>query len=392
MITIPTLSQLYTQIISDIEAELGVTIPPYGRVFLRAMASVQAAKLKLFYLAIGFLQKNIFADTADSESLGGTLERFGRVKLNRNPFSAISGEYTVQVTGTIGALIPASSTFKSDDTALNPGELFVLDAAFTFTAPTETITLRALTAGLDSALEVADTLTATAPIALVDSLGEVTAISTNPQAAETLEEYRAKVIEAYRLEPQGGAASDYRLWSADAQGVQQTYIYSTSAATNEVDVFVEATDADSVPVGSGIPTAAMLTEVEDVIEFDPDTTRPLNERGRRPVQVIVNVQSILPKDIDIEITGYVGLTPAIQTTITAALTEYVDAIRPFVAGADVLADSNDTINVNGAIYTIQNAIAGANFTSVDLQVATVSVISEQFLGGDIPKINSVTFV
>ena len=136
--------------------------------FLRALASVQAAKLKLFYLAAAFLQKNLFADTADSESLGGTLERFGRVKLNRNPFPAVPGEYDFDVTGSIGATIPAQSTFKSNDSSSNPGYLYVLDNAVTLTATTQTVTLRALVAGLDSALEVADTCTSTAPIALVN--------------------------------------------------------------------------------------------------------------------------------------------------------------------------------------------------------------------------------
>ena len=392
MTTIPTLAELYNSIIADLEAELNVTISPIGRVFLRALAAVQAAKLKLVYLAIGFLQKNIFADTADSESRGGTLERFGRVKLNRNPFDAVAAEYTIQVTGTIGAVIQGETTFKSDDDSLNPGFLYVLDNQYTLVTPTDTITLRALTAGMSSLLSLGDTLTATAPIALVDSAAEVIAILTNPQAAETLEEYRAKVIDAYRLEPQGGAASDYRLWSADAQGVRQSYAYSTSGQTNEVDVFVEATNADSIPVGSGIPTPAILADVEAVIEFDPDTTRPLNERGRRPVQVIVNVAAITPVDIDIEVTGYIGLTPAIQAVLEASLTSYVGAIRPFVAGADVLANANDTINVNGIIFVIQNAINGANFSSVDLQVSSLSVPSQQFLGGDIPKINSITFV
>ena len=390
MITIPTTAQLYASILADLEAELGVQTSPVGRVFLRALAAVQAAKLKLFYLAIGFLQKNIFADTADPEALGGTLERFGRVKLNRNPFSAIAGEYSVDVTGSIGAVIPAQTIFKSDDTSQNPGYLFVLDEAFTLTAITDSITLRALTAGLDTSLAIADTVTSTAPIALVNGQAIVTGISVNPQAAETIAEYREKVVEAYRLEPQGGAASDYRLWSADAQGVLQSYAYTTTAATNEVDLFIEATDADSVPVGSGIPTAAILLDVESVIEFDPDTSQPLWERGRRPVQVIPNIYAITPMTVDIDIVDFTG-TPAQQGTVIAALTEYVDSIRPFVAGADVLADANDTINTNGIIFTIQDAINGANFTSVSLLVDGVPYASFQFLLGNIPKVQTITF-
>src|ERR1700739_2834525 len=105
MITIPTFSQLYNGILSDLQTQFGVNINPVGKSFLRILASVQAGKFKLYYLAIGNLQKNIFVDTADPEELGGTLQRFGRVKINRNPFQAIAGQYTVRLAGQAGATI-----------------------------------------------------------------------------------------------------------------------------------------------------------------------------------------------------------------------------------------------------------------------------------------------
>ena len=123
MTRIPTILELYNDIISDLETEMQVRIPLVGRYFLRALAMVQASKLKLYYLAIASVQKNIFVDTADSEADGGTLERFGRVKLNRNPFTAIQGQYTLEVVGSIGAIIKSETTFKSNDENVNSGKL-----------------------------------------------------------------------------------------------------------------------------------------------------------------------------------------------------------------------------------------------------------------------------
>src|SRR5688572_3872346 len=258
MITIPTLNQLYTSILNDLETEFGNNIPLFGKNFLRAFAAVQAAKLKLFYIALGGVQKNIFVDTADPENSGGTLERFGRIKLGRNPFPAQAGQYTIEVTGSVGATIPASSTFKSNDDALSPGKLYVLDLAYTLIATTDTITVRALQAGTDSRLEVGDQLTATAPIPNANSLAQVTAESVTPLDAETTEEYRHKVVEAYQLEPQGGAASDYRIWAADVQGVARVYPYAKSGEPGVVDVYVEATPGDSTD-GKGTPPGSMIT-------------------------------------------------------------------------------------------------------------------------------------
>ena len=273
MTVIPTYIELYNGVLSDLETQMQVSVPIFGKNFLRALAVVQAGKLWLYYKAIANVQKNIFIDTAEPESIGGTLERFGRVKLNREPFSARAGEYIVTVTGSIGAIIPAQSTFKSDDTVINSGKLFILDSAFTLVATTDSITIRALEAGNDSKLNIGDTLTATAPIALVDSIVTVSAETIEPSAEENIEDYRDKALDAYRLEPQGGAATDYRLWSADAQGVKQSYPYAKTGVVNEINLFVEATIADSID-GKGTPSALLLTDVEEVVEFDPDTTRP----------------------------------------------------------------------------------------------------------------------
>jgi uncharacterized phage protein gp47/JayE len=324
MIQIPTLSELYNGILADLEAEFQVSIPLFGKNFLRAMAAVQAAKLRIAYLFIGKVQKNIFIDTADPESQGGTLERFGRVKLQRGPFKATSGQYTVQVTGSTGAIINASTTFKSNDGSLNPGKLFILDQEFILDG-INIITLRALEAGLGSQLSIGDTLDSTSPIALVDSRCTVLTELIEPIAAEDIEAYRAKAIQAYRLEPQGGAGADYRLWSADAQGVQQSYPFASYGASNEIDLFIEATIIDSID-GKGTPTGAILTAVEDAIEL-PTTDRP----SRKPLGIYaVNYLPVTPLDVDIQISSYIGLDASKEALIESAIEAELKNIRPFV--------------------------------------------------------------
>lgn len=390
MITIPTLNQLYTGILSDLETQYANNIPLVGKVFLRALAGTQAAKLKLFYLAIGNLQKNIFVDTADSVAIGGTLERFGFVKLGRLPYKATAGVYTVQVTGSIGAVIAASTTFKSDDTSLNPGYLFVLDNAYTLVSTTDTISLRALTAGEEAKLNVGDTLTATSPIALVNSSAEVTVITTAPLAAEDLEAYRTAVINSYRLEPQGGAATDYRIWSADAQGVQRVYPYAKSGAVCEVDLYIEATIADSTD-GKGTPTAQLLLDVEAVVNFNPNTSLDLNERGRRPLDVIVNYLPVTIKTVNINIASS-QFTTAQKALLLTAITDSISDIRPFVDSADDLDFKNNILDSNKVIGVIINTIPGASFGAITIEVDSVVYPTYTFTLGNIPYLNSVTYV
>lgn len=391
MTTIPTTTDIYNSVLADLEAQNGISIPLFGKNFIRALAIVQTAKLKLMYLRIGKLQKNIFVDTADPESLGGTLERWARVKLRRNRFKATAGKYQLTVTGSIGSVVPESTTFKSDDNSSNPGILYVLDADHVMTGSPDTITVRALTTGLEGKLVLLDTLTATAPISGVDSGAYVSAEVVIPLAAETMEAYRAAALLSWRLEAQGGAVTDFRIWSQDAQGVKAVYPYAKPAASAEMFLYVEATPADSID-GFGTPSAQLLLDVEAVVEFNPDTTLSLNERGRRPIGVFnIDFLPVTIIDVDIIVTGFNGLTPTKQALLLTAITNMVNAIRPFVPAADILADKNDFIDSNKVIGTITSTISGAQFTSVTIKINGVAMTSYTFAMGNIPNLVTVTY-
>ena len=389
---IPTLSQLYNDILSNLQSELNINIPLVGKNFLRALAAVQAAKLKLYYLAIANVQKNIFVDTADPEAIGGTLEWFGFVILGRYPFTAQPGTYFVLVTGTVGAIVKANTVFKSNDDALNPSQLYVLDVDYTLVAGFNFIDLRALEPGLNSQLSLGDKLTATEPIALVNSIVTVNFETIAPLAPESIEDYRDKAIEAYQLEPQGGAGADYRLWSKDAQGVKQSYPYAKTGFSNELELYVEATIADSID-GKGTPSAALLLAVEAVVEFDPNPVPPLDERGRRPLGILnIDFNPVTIREVDIVITGYIGLTPTIQASIFNGIEAALAEVRPFVSSVDIVATKNDIMNVFKITSEILQAEPGSIFTSVDLYLDAIITPSHVFSLGDIPHLNSVTYV
>lgn len=385
MITIPNIEQLKTDIIADLEAEFTITIPLIGKSFLRALAFVLAGQLYLYYLAVGKLQKNIFIDTADPEAIGGTLERFGRVKLGRNPFPATAGQYTIQVTGTIGTTIPGSSTFKSNDDSLHPGILYILDADYTLVSSPDTIDVRALTVGLDGQLLIGDKLTITAPVPLLDAEAEVTVELIEPIEAEDIEDYRRKGLDAYRLEPQGGAGSDYRLWASNAQGVEQSYPYAKSGAANEINLYVEATIADSID-GKGTPTVVILLAVKGTIE-DPTADRP----SRKPLVVFeIHYLPIAVREVDIEISDSI-FTAAQKTAIFNAIETDLATVRPFVSSIDITANKNDVFDTNKTILLIQEAVPGVPFGAVVLKIDTAPVSTFTFENGDIPNLNTITY-
>ena len=200
------------------------------------------------------------------------------------------------------------------------------------------------------------------------------------------------MINAFRNESQGGAGTDYRLWASDAQGVKEIYPYAKSGECSEIDLFIEATTADSTD-GKGTPTAQIISDVEDVVNLDPDTSRPILERGRRPLTVIVNYLSITPKDVIITFVNPVGIDAAKETEIENSLRSAIEKIRPFVDSAEPLSEKNDILDINLVIAIAQSLLdSSQKFDSVTMTVDAVPVVTSiTFINGDIPYLDQVNF-
>lgn len=391
MTTIPTFNELRDSIVSDLEAEFSISIPIIGKAFLWVLANIYAMKLKLAYLYLAKVQKNLFADQAETTARGGTLERIGFIKLGRLPNPARAGEYVFQVNFTGAGTMPAGTIFVSADTSLNPGKLFIVDADFpAIGAGVYEVPARAAEAGMDSKLTPGENVLLTAPIAFVESQAVVLIVAVAPRAAESTEEYRQKVLQSYRLEAQGGATADYILWGLDAPGTKRIYPYAVSGESGEVVVYVEATIADSTD-GRGTPDGSMLVEVEQDIIQDPDTTLPYYDRGRKPAGTFLEVLPIELVAIDIYIYGYDNRTAETDAINVAATNDLVANTRPFIAAADDPATRNDIISRAGFFAALKNAIPSAVFTDVTMEVDGVLLTSYQFDNGKIPYIASLSY-
>jgi hypothetical protein len=230
-------------------------------------------------------------------------------------------------------------------------------------------------------------LTVTAPLALVNAQVTVTSEDVEPVTAESLEDYRRKVLDAFRLEPQGGAGSDYRLWSFDVTGVRQAYPYAVSGNNNEVNLYIEANPDDSTD-GKGTPGTSILNAVRDAIEL-PTLTRP----SRKPLAVYrVNYLPISVQDIAITVNGFIGITPAIEDSIETAVIEELSKIRPFVSSIDILANKNDIFDTNKIISIILSVAPGSQFGAVTMTVDGLPVSTYTFEGGEIPSLDSISYV
>lgn len=391
MKAIPTIKELYANISSDLRSKLNLQID-YLKKTLEAFSLVISAQFHLAYLYLSDIQDNIFPDKATTADQGGTLERQGMIYMNRNPFPDSVGSFKISVTGVAGSVLRTNLTFKSNEGTLNPGQLYILDSEYTLTGTSDEVEVRSIGAGVDFNLNINDNLTITEPVIGVDKTVTVLEILVQPKAGETMELYRQAILNAIQLEPQGGSRADYRQWSSDAQGVRAVYPYVRDIDASIVDVYVEATLVDSTD-GKGTPSASILLDVEEVIELDPDVTKPIYERGRRPMQADVEVSSITLVPVDINISGLNDSSSSVQGAIQNSIVDFLYDVRPFISGADLRRNKNDVLYSGKVQSVVTEALVNGNFFNVlDLHVDGTLVTSYEFTLGNIPYLRNLTFV
>lgn len=387
---IPTIKQITANVTNDIVSKLDLSIDYLKKVY-GAFALVISAQLYLCYLYLSDIQDNVFPDKATTEDKGGTLERQGMIYMNRRPFPDSIGSFKVSVDGVAGSVLRLNLTFKSNDDALNSGQVYILDSEYTLTGTADEIEIRSIGSGVLYDLNVGDNLTITEPVIGVEKTVTVTSVVTQPKAGETTELYRQAILTAVQLEPQGGARADYRQWCTDAQGVRLVYPYVRDIDTSIVDVYVEATIVDSED-GFGTPGTSILTEVEEVIEQDPDDTKPIYERGRRPAQadVVVSPISLIP--VDINIIGLDDDSTSVKDLIESSVKDFIYDVRPFISGADLRRNKNDVLYSGKVQSVVTDALSNGNFFNVlELFVDGNLVTSYEFTLGNIPYLRNLTF-
>lgn len=390
MAYIPTILELYQNISNDLKSKLNLSDDDLKKV-LDAFALVIAAQLKLNYLSLSDIQNNIFPDTADSAINGGTLDRHGLIQLNRLQKPATNGVFEVSVISVIGSQLRSGLTFKSNDDSLNPGKIYILDSEEITTTNPQTIEIRSIDGGIDFGLDIGNSLTITEPVIGVEQNVVVSAIISQPLAAESEDSFRKAIIDSIQLEPQGGSKTDYRLWAADAQGVRNSYPYVKDGEAGTVQVFVEATVIDSID-SDGTPSQPILDEVAAVIEFDPDITKPLSERGRRPIQARLEVLPIVINPVDVTITSLNINTVEIQNSIRENIKQYLIDVRPFVAGGDLARNKNDILYSARVQSVVTDVLDASNFFS-DFLVFVNGVQQNSYLFSkeNIPYLRNLVF-
>jgi uncharacterized phage protein gp47/JayE len=395
----PSTAQIAANIIVQLEASLSQTIPLLPKSFSRVLARVLAGVFVTLYKYAGFMLLQQFVATASMEptTINGReirpLVEWGRLVGVGDPKAAEQAELTCDVTVlVIGGSLAGGTQLLNAST----GIVYQTTAAVLLDASTISVTVRAISdqtggdgAGTQGNLEPGQILQFASPPASVARNATVTGTAVEGADAELEDVYRERVKVRFRRRPQGGAYADYQAWGTEVAGVRAIYPYTGDPG--EVDVYVEAVEGVD-----GIPSGALLTAVEQSIQYDPaEFPTPTGLANRRPVSAFVNVLPITRTGFDVELAGLevngeVDLD-AVTTSITEGLDEFFRSRAPFIVGLSAM-PRQDRVT-QGAVAGVVNEIADANGASVSNVFLRLSgvLITQYTLGrGETAKLGTLT--
>ncbi len=341
----PTISEIAANIVADIEAEYGQTIPILAKAVFRVWAFIQSGVFIILYKFGTEQFKQRFVQTANETFLALLGDQVGVV---RTPAQIWAGTGSVPVT-TTGGVIQAGTQLVNNATGIvyivTPSKAIIL-------SPTETMTLQSTVGGDISNLVVSDEITFASPQPGIGDTVTITIVSQEGADIEPIEQYRQRVLDRYQKQPQGGALADYELWAEEAVNVINAYPYA-GTTPGTVEVFIEVDNQTD-----GIPTAPQLAAALASINFDPVT----GLATRRPVTAEVTTEAIVRTTFVVEVQTLNPDTPDIREAIDDAVEDLFLDKEPFIQGLSIV--RRDTIT-NAEVTSIVSTVASANGSTVN---------------------------
>jgi hypothetical protein len=365
------------------------------RAFIRVLSIVLAGIFITLYKQIGWLFLQLFPETAywkEVNVLGsrvrplvkwGVLIGVGIPRMG----TQWKGEITINVTNKNTTLL-GGAQLKSELT----GKLYITDTAKFLSSDTETVNIICVDTGSVGNIREGDTLNFVNPLGNVNKIVTVISVTADGTDDETEGEYRYRVVNRYRMQPQGGALADYRIWASDVPGVLNVYPYNDVDFPSGVLLYVSG-NPSLFP--DRIPTAALLKQVGDACTYDPKT----GKATRKPITAVIdpagdgsysNVVPVSIVEFDIYITGLTGIIPSdFATAVRPVIEDYYLGRESYIRG---LSDDNNKTNIvsRNNVSSVVDQIAmsvKAEFESVAMKRDEVIETSYTLGMGELSKLN-----
>lgn len=291
--TRPTLAQIQSRVLGDIESGLQTKTPILPKAVLRVLAKVFGAAIHSVYGYIEYASKQAFPDTSDTEHLDQWANVWGIVRKKPSFASGLA-----DVTGTDGTQILAGDFLVGSN-----GAEYEVTAGATIASGTAVVTVEASASGTVGNLDEGDSLTFAEPRSGLVSAATVGAGGlTGGEDTESDDDLRDRLLARIKDPPQGGTVNDFVQWTLEVPGVTRAWAYDCYSGAGTVGVtFME---------GDAIPSSAEVAEVAAYLET------------KRPVCATVSVFAPTERVLDFTI-SVLPNTSAVKAAVEAALREFV---------------------------------------------------------------------
>lgn len=376
-----TVDDVYNLLIQAFQEKFNNRLRLLPKCFIVILSKILASLFVIPYKLIGWFYLQLFPDTASYKPVNimgneiRPLIKLGNQFGVKEPMSGQPWEGTIRVNVVNeNMVVNAGTQLKSDDTGL----MYITKITITTEGESILIPVYCTQAGISGNLNVGDELKFVSPLSSVEQTGIVEEITKTGTDDETEEHYRSRVINRYSTQPQGGAASDYRIWAFDVPGVLQTYPYNDEDSPGGIIIYVAGTQ-DIYP--NRIPGRELCIAVGEACTYDPDTGR----QTRKPLTAVLdpddnktyrNIKPVSIVYVNVYITDISGVDDAdFASSFKTVLENYLLDREPYIRG---LSDDNNKKNLiqTNTLIALANSVAvsyKAQFGSVIMQINNQTV-------------------
>jgi hypothetical protein len=393
-----SIEEIRSLIINGLQQQWNNRLRILPKSFIKVLATVLAAVFIVVYKQIGWLFLQIFPETAywkEITVLGvkvRPLVKWGVLIGIGEPNSGKQwrGETTVHV-NQINSVLISGTQLKSDIT----GKIYLVDETKTLENEIETVKMSCVEVGKAGSLALGDILNFVSPLGFVEKEAEVFAVLDDAMDAETEPEYRFRVVNRWRMQPQGGALADYRTWALEVAGVLNVYPYTDPDNGGGILLYVSGNPS---VYPDRIPSASLLIQVGEACIYDSNRG---GKAYRKPLGAIIDpdgdqtYSNILPVSViffDIYILGLQNILPQdFADVVKSPIKNYFLEREPYIRGLSNDNNKTDIVSKNN-VFGIVDQIAisvKAEFDSVIMR-RNDDVISFYYLGmGELSELRNL---
>lgn len=375
----PTTQDIYDNLIAQLEANIGQTIPFLPKSFNRVICKALAAVFIIVYKYAGYnaLQQFVRYASYQPTTINGVtftpLIEWGRLIGVGDPIAATYAEFDVDLPVTLSSgsgSIAEGTLFRADENGATYQA--VATVGFDSLDTVAEVRVRAVNvAGSAGNVTAGSAVKLAQPTTGLDPNGTRGVERVTGQDREAEEDYRRRVIDRFSKRPQGGSLVDYRIWGEEAGGVR-CYPYKSTTLEGQIVTYVR-----SLTDPNGVPTTPQISAVL-AYQFSSSGS-PTGINDRKPVNANTVATASTSQAYEVNVQGLTGTTnqAEAEAAIISAVEEYFNSLEPYIIGLDV-GPRTDRVSYFGVVGIVQEVVAlySGSFTGLTLTRDSNPVIDE----------------